>query len=59
LQITLDYCDTREKQQRAVDLLQFKLDILWTMLDSMWMAYIENRPPYCMEMDVEKYEFQE
>jgi pyrroloquinoline-quinone synthase len=54
LQITLDYCDTREKQQRAVDLLQFKLDILWTMLDAMWMAYIENRPPYCMELEVEK-----
>ncbi len=52
LQITLDYCDTREKQQRALDLLQFKLDILWTMLDAMWMAYIEDRPPYCM--DVEK-----
>jgi pyrroloquinoline-quinone synthase len=44
--------DTREKQQRALDLLQFKLDILWTMLDAMWMAYIEDRPPYCM--DVEK-----
>ena len=51
LQITLDYCDTREKQQRAVDLLQFKLDILWTMLDAMWMAYIEGRPPYFMEVE--------
>jgi pyrroloquinoline-quinone synthase len=20
--------------------------VLWTMLDCMWMAYIENRPPY-------------
>ena len=23
-----------------------KLDILWTMLDAMWMAYVEKRPPF-------------
>ncbi|MEJ2761724.1 MAG: pyrroloquinoline quinone biosynthesis protein C, partial [Gammaproteobacteria bacterium] len=31
-------------------ILQFKLDVLWTMLDAMWMAYIEKMPPYhCCE----------
>ena len=28
------------------EVLQFKLDVLWTMLDCMWMAYIANKPPY-------------
>ena len=46
LQITLDYFRTRQEQEKALDILQFKLDILWTMLDSMWMAYIEKKPPY-------------
>ena len=46
LDITLDYYKTREDQERMLDILQFKLDILWTMLDSMWMAYIENKPTY-------------
>lgn len=46
LQITLDHFKSREEQERALDILQFKLDILWTMLDCMWMAYIEKKPPY-------------
>lgn len=46
LSITLDYFRTREQQEYALGLLQFKLDILWTMLDAMWMAYIENKSPY-------------
>ncbi|MDZ7736957.1 MAG: pyrroloquinoline-quinone synthase PqqC [Gammaproteobacteria bacterium] len=50
LSITLDHFRTREQQEHALGLLQFKLDILWTMLDAMWMAYIENKPPYfCVE----------
>ncbi|MGH8579526.1 MAG: pyrroloquinoline-quinone synthase PqqC [Gammaproteobacteria bacterium] len=50
LEITLTHFNTRGMQERALDLLQFKLDILWSMLDAMWMAYIENRPPYyCVE----------
>ena len=50
LHITLDYFQTRSEQERALDILQLKLDILWTMLDAMWMAYIENMPPfYCVE----------
>ncbi len=46
LDITLDYYKTREDQERMLGILQFKLDILWTMLDSMWMAYIEDKPPF-------------
>ncbi len=46
LDITLDYFRTREQQEQALNILQLKLDILWTMLDAMWMAYVEMRPPY-------------
>ena len=44
LQVTLDYFKTREAQERALEILQFKLDVLWTMLDTMQLAYgIGNR----------------
>lgn len=46
LDITLNYYQTREQQEKMLNVLQFKLDILWTMLDCMWMAYIEKKPPY-------------
>ena len=46
LTITLDHFRTREQQERAVEILQFKLDVLWTMLDAMWLAYIDRKPPY-------------
>ena len=46
LAITLDSFTTRSAQERALEILKFKLDILWTMLDCMWLAYIEGRPPY-------------
>ena len=46
LDITLDYYKTREEQEYALTILQFKLDILWTMLDCMWMAYIEKKSPF-------------
>jgi pyrroloquinoline-quinone synthase len=50
LQVTLDTFRTRYEQEYALNILQFKLDILWTMLDAMWMAYIEHKPPfYCCE----------
>jgi pyrroloquinoline-quinone synthase len=39
LRVTLDHFRTREQQQRALDILQFKLDILWSMLDAMQIAY--------------------
>ena len=46
LAITLDHFTTREQQEHALNILQFKLDILWSMLDSMAMAYQYERPPY-------------
>jgi len=46
LQITLDHFKTRAEQDRALGILQFKLNILWTMLDAMTMAYIHNTPPF-------------
>lgn len=46
LEITLGHFDSRALQQRALDILQFKLDVLWTMLDAMHLAYIEHMPPY-------------
>lgn len=46
LEITLEYYQTRAQQEQMLDVLQFKLDILWSMCDSMWMAYIEKKPPY-------------
>jgi pyrroloquinoline-quinone synthase len=35
LNFTLDNYRTREQQERALEILQFKLDVLWSMLDSM------------------------
>jgi pyrroloquinoline-quinone synthase len=46
LEITLEYYKTREQQEKMLSVLQFKLDVLWTMCDCMWLAYIEKRPPY-------------
>lgn len=42
LQITLDYFRTREQQERALEILQFKLDVLWSMLDAMQIAYMKG-----------------
>lgn len=46
LTITLNYFQTREQQEHALNILQFKLDILWTMLDAMQMAYVHHEPPF-------------
>ena len=46
LAITLQHYTTREGQERMLEILQFKLDILWSMLDAMSMAYELKRPPY-------------
>ncbi len=42
LAITLDYFDTRPLQERALEILQFKLDILWAMNDAMALKYGVN-----------------
>ena len=39
LALTLEHFDTHERQQRALEILQFKLDVLWSMLDAMQIAY--------------------
>ena len=39
LALTLDHFDTRALQERALDILQFKLDILWAMNDAMATRY--------------------
>ncbi|WP_028023471.1 pyrroloquinoline-quinone synthase PqqC [Enterovibrio calviensis] len=46
LSITLDHFQTAEQQDRALNILQFKLDILWSLLDAISMAYEFERPPY-------------
>ena len=46
LRITLDYFNTREQQAHMLDILQFKLDVLWAMQDAMTLAYELERPPY-------------
>ncbi|GAA6140547.1 pyrroloquinoline-quinone synthase PqqC [Hydrogenophaga sp. 5NK40-0174] len=38
LRVTLDHFQTRAAQYRALDILQFKLDILWSMLDAIEKA---------------------
>jgi pyrroloquinoline-quinone synthase len=39
LQVTLEYFRTRAEQERALGILQFKLDVLWSMLDAMQVNY--------------------
>lgn len=46
LDITLAHFVTREQQEHALRILQFKLDVLWTMLDAMQVAYVHGEPPY-------------
>jgi pyrroloquinoline-quinone synthase len=39
LAVTLEWFTTRAAQQRALEILQFKLDILWQMNDAMQLRY--------------------
>jgi len=39
LAITLEYCNTRELQREAMRALEFKCDVLWSMLDAIHHAY--------------------
>src|SRR5712672_1344588 len=39
LTITLDYCNTPELQRQAVHALEFKCDVLWSVLDAIHHAY--------------------
>ncbi|MBB3008970.1 pyrroloquinoline-quinone synthase PqqC [Cupriavidus alkaliphilus] len=38
LRVTLDHFRSAAQQQRALDILQFKLDVLWSMLDAIQQA---------------------
>ena len=46
LNITLEHFKTRDQQEHALGILQFKLDVLWTMLDAMQLAYTHQEPPF-------------
>ena len=46
LRITVQHYTTLAAQQRMLEILQCKLDILWSMRDAMSMAYELKRPPY-------------
>jgi len=39
LEVTLSHFKTRAQQERALDILQFKLDVLWSMSDAIALAY--------------------
>jgi len=46
LGITLNYFNTRPLQERALEILNFKLNILWQMNDAMAVRYgLPNQPP--------------
>ncbi len=42
-------------QHRALEILQFKLDVLWSMLDAMTLAYQLDRAPYHSVTDQRVY----
>lgn len=46
LAFVLDNFVTREDQERALEIVRFKLDVLWSMLDAMYLAYVLDMPPY-------------
>jgi pyrroloquinoline-quinone synthase len=39
LRVTLEHFKTRAEQERALNILQFKLNVLWAMLDSIQVSY--------------------
>ena len=42
VQLVMEYCRTREQQQRAIAALEFKDDVLWSMLDSIYSNMAEE-----------------
>ncbi|PUE66043.1 pyrroloquinoline-quinone synthase PqqC [Arcobacter caeni] len=46
LDIVLNHFNTYELQKEVFKILKFKLDVLWTMLDYMYLAYELNKEPY-------------
>ena len=44
LEVAIAFGDTRAKQERAIEILQFKLDVLWSLLDAVERAYPDDLP---------------
>ena len=42
IEVARRWCVTRERQERAIEILDFKLDILWAMLDAIALAYPDD-----------------
>ena len=45
LEVARRWCTTRARQERAIEILDFKLDILWAMLDAVERAYPDDLAP--------------
>lgn len=45
LEVAMAYGSTRAKQERAAEILQFKIDVLWAMLDAVERAYPDDLAP--------------
>jgi pyrroloquinoline-quinone synthase len=45
LAVAQRWCTTRERQQRAIEILRFKLDVLWSMLDAIERGFPDDLPP--------------
>lgn len=46
LAITLHYFSSYQQQQHALQILQFKLDVLWSISDAIYLAFFYHQPPY-------------
>lgn len=45
LEVARTWCTTRARQERAIEILNFKLDVLWCMLDAIERAYPNDLSP--------------
>ena len=54
LDITMEHFKTREQHEQSLGILQFKLEVLWSMLDAMQIAYVYVEPPFhsCPELRI-------
>jgi pyrroloquinoline-quinone synthase len=43
LRLTLDHFTTRPLQDRALEILRFKMDVLWCLLDALHLRFLEGR----------------
>jgi len=56
LSITLDYFNTPAMQRRALEILNFKLDVLWQMNDAMALRYgLPDKPAASLRPTAEQY----